>query len=132
MFLHLWPNVQCKSPQFCTISHFFLKKIKSEQAFTSGKDTTGAMTYTLIKAIKEKPSITYAGLLDYMHEAIEAVNRTRNRVLKVFQPKMDQVLAILLFPAFTSFSSFPFHSSCIATCRSLHYHLPKILTSTKS
>nr|GMC81297.1 metacaspase-1-like isoform X1 [Ipomoea batatas] len=63
-------------------------------AFSSGKDTTGAMTYTLIKAIKEKPNITYAGLLDYMHEAIEAVNRTRNRVLKVFQPKMEQEPAL--------------------------------------
>lgn len=71
---------------------FIIFLIKIEQAFSSGKDTAGAMTYTLIKAIKEKPNITYAGLLDYMHEAIESVNRTRNRVLKIFQPKMEQVL----------------------------------------
>lgn len=61
------------------------------QAFSAEKTMMGAMTYTFIKAIQEIPDITYQGLLDYVHKAIEKVNKARCPLLKVLQRKIDQV-----------------------------------------
>ncbi|XP_010315112.1 metacaspase-1-like isoform X2 [Solanum lycopersicum] len=59
-------------------------------AFSAEKTMMGAMTYTFIKAIWEIPDITYQGLLDNMHKAIENVNEARCPLLKIFQRKIDQ------------------------------------------
>ncbi|XP_009615988.1 metacaspase-1-like [Nicotiana tomentosiformis] len=59
-------------------------------AFSAEKTMTGAMTCTFIRALRENPDITYQGLLDYMHKAIEKVNNARCPLLKVFQRKIDQ------------------------------------------
>lgn len=59
-------------------------------AFSAEKTMMGAMTYTFIKAIQEIPDITYQGLLDYVHKAIEKVNKARCPLLKVLQRKIDQ------------------------------------------
>lgn len=65
------------------------------QAFSAEKTMTGAMTCTFIRALRENPDITYQGLLDYMHKAIEKVNNARCPLLKVFQRKIDQVSHLL-------------------------------------
>ncbi|CAN4110553.1 unnamed protein product [Withania somnifera] len=54
------------------------------------KKLTGAMTYAFIKVILENTDITYQGLLDYMHKAIEKVNKASCALLKVLQRKIDQ------------------------------------------
>lgn len=66
------------------------------QAFSSGKEMNGAMTYTFVRAIKENPNITYSGLLKYMHQSIEAANRGRCLPsLNLFNRKLEQVLNFL-------------------------------------
>ncbi|PHT30025.1 Metacaspase-1 [Capsicum baccatum] len=59
-------------------------------AFSAEKIMTGAMTYTFTNALWENPDITYKGLLDCMHRAIEKVNKARCPLLKVLQRKIDQ------------------------------------------
>ncbi|KAF3658760.1 metacaspase-1 [Capsicum chacoense] len=59
-------------------------------AFCAEKIMTGAMTYTFTNALWENPDITYKGLLDCMHRAIERVNKARCPLLKVLQRKIDQ------------------------------------------
>ncbi|PHT64145.1 hypothetical protein T459_32018 [Capsicum annuum] len=64
-------------------------------AFCAEKIMTGAMTYTFTNALWENPDITYKGLLDCMHRAIERVNKARCPLLKVLQRKIDQVSHLL-------------------------------------
>ncbi|XP_060167877.1 metacaspase-1-like [Lycium barbarum] len=59
-------------------------------ALSDEKTMMGAMTYTFIKALSENTNITYQGLLDYMHNEIENVNKARCPLLKPFQGKIDQ------------------------------------------
>lgn len=60
----------------------------------------GVMTYLLTKIIREHSGITYAGLLEKLHDEIGKIHQNKhfNRLLKrIFRSKIDQVSSSIVF-----------------------------------
>lgn len=81
---------------FCLVSNFYV------QAFT-GKDSTGALTYSFIQAVQNEPGLTYGRLLNSMRYAIrEAKTGIRlngpiaSLVNRLLCMKLSQVLDLYL------------------------------------
>ncbi|XP_027106258.1 metacaspase-3 isoform X1 [Coffea arabica] len=71
-------------------------------------EMAGAMTFTFIKAVVENKEITYHGILDFMHNAIENANKSQRgcgMLNRMFYPKMLQD------PMLSSSESFNVNSS---------------------
>lgn len=66
---------------------------QSVQAF-GGNEMNGVMTYLLTKIIRENSGITYAGLLEKLHEEIAKIHRIKhfNGFLRhIFHRRIEQV-----------------------------------------
>jgi hypothetical protein len=75
--------------------HFllFLSCDQPVQAF-GGKEMNGVMTYLLAKIIREHSGITYASLLEKLHEDIAKIQRSKHFsgfLKRIFHRKIDQV-----------------------------------------
>jgi hypothetical protein len=63
------------------------------QAF-GGKEMNGVMTYLLAKIIREHSGITYASLLEKLHEDIAKIQRSKHFsgfLKRIFHRRIDQV-----------------------------------------
>ncbi|CAK8530309.1 unnamed protein product [Lathyrus sativus] len=68
-------------------------QIAADTAAFGGKQMNGVMTYLLTKIIREHSGITYAGLLEKLHDEIGKIHQSKhfNRILKrIFRSKIDQ------------------------------------------
>jgi hypothetical protein len=75
--------------------HFllFLSCDQPVQAF-GGKEMNGVMTYLLAKIIREHSGITYASLLEKLHEDIAKIQRSKHFsgfLKRIFHRRIDQV-----------------------------------------
>ncbi|CAM8987135.1 unnamed protein product [Rhodiola kirilowii] len=70
------------------------KQIAADTTAFTGKEMRGAMTWSLVNALSQKPNLTYEELLEYTIEAIDRANTSTNKcshiLKKVLGGKMVQ------------------------------------------
>ncbi|MCH82628.1 metacaspase-1-like, partial [Trifolium medium] len=68
-------------------------QLAADTAAFGGKEMNGVMTYLLTKIIREHPGITYASLLEKLHEDIAKIQRSKHFsgfLKRIFHRRIDQ------------------------------------------